>query len=927
MPQLVAGAAIAGGVSAIFTAGSFTTVFATTIAAGFLGQVLSPLPSNLHNGAPQSRQVSGRSTLASRRYVLGRAQIAPVNLCYGEITGDQGEYLHLVLPFCQGPLTSIDLILFDQEPVGERDGDGVVIEGTFERQPDGAGGWAEIARIHESLGSDSKTADADLVAESDGRWTADHRGRGIADLVMRLRRDALDRLYPSGAPTVRIVARGVAAYDPRDAATRWTVNPALLVRWLLTLPRPDGFGVDGSELDDTLVAAAANLCDERVAVDTYSSPLWTADPVTDTLTFASREVMIGLGDGVRVVGPGPLPTGLSAGVTYYAIRPDGMTCKLATTYANALAGVAIDIISAGSGDMTLSHMDQARYQCSGVYEADQSPRQLLSALLASMAGVLWYAEGKFHLRAGAWLTPRSAPITERDLAGSLQIQTSTPWRDQFNTVRGTYTDPLQDFQPTDFKAVTDAAYVTEDGAELPKDIDFQWVDNPLRAQRLAQINLRRARSGQILTLQCKFTVLDVGLWDTVKVSIAKLDLSEDTFRVIGWDMQQGQLTTLTLILQAETSAVFGWSATDGDIVEPRPELVLPDPRVVDPPASITLASGTTHLLRMLDGTILSRIYVQWAASPDANVGAYEVQWKHADETAWTNALSVPASQLSAHTGAVMDGEDYDVRVRAVRLGNAAKSDWVEDTETVIGKTATPTGPSALTTVTIAGGVQLTWPDSPDADYWRTRIYEATANDWTHGSRTLIDTITGNGYARLGLSPGDVRYYWIVHEDTSGLTSDRWPTTGSGNAGVAGTAGGASVGTAAVDTINIVGNAVTNITSAYTGSTTVISAGVWTQVQSLAVTLGAYPAVIRASCHANTNAGVGNFGSTQIRVLRNGSVIAGPVANTAYTMADGFLGFDIVDSPGAGTHTYSIELFPSHGCGVDARYLHALETKR
>ncbi len=62
MPQLIAGAAIAGGVSSIFTAGSFFSVFATTIAAGFLGQVLTPLPSNLNNGAPQNRQVGGRST-------------------------------------------------------------------------------------------------------------------------------------------------------------------------------------------------------------------------------------------------------------------------------------------------------------------------------------------------------------------------------------------------------------------------------------------------------------------------------------------------------------------------------------------------------------------------------------------------------------------------------------------------------------------------------------------------------------------------------------------------------------------------------------------------------------------------------------------------------------------------------------------------
>lgn len=927
MPQLIAGAAIAGGVSSIFTAGSFFSVFATTIAAGFLGQVLTPLPSNLNNGAPQNRQVGGRSTLASRRYVLGRVQLAAANLAYGEITGDQGEHLHLVLPFCQGPLTAIEAILFDDEIVGARDGDGVVIEGTFERQPDGTGGWAEIARIHESLGSDSKTADADLVAESDGRWTTDHRGRGIADLVIRLRRDAQDRLYPSGAPTVRIIALGQAAYDPRDGGTRFTVNPALLVFWLLTLPRPDGFGVDGAEINGSLAAAAANICDERVAVDTYSSPLFTADPTTDTLTFASREVMIGLGDGVRVVGPGPLPTGLSAGVTYYAIRPTGLTCKLATTYANAIAGVAIDIISAGSGDMTLSHIDQARYQCSGLYEADQSPRQVLSALLASMAGVLWYAEGKFHLRAGAWLTPRSTPITERDLAGSLQIQTCTPWRDLFNTVRGTFTDPNQDFQPTDFKAVTDSTYVTEDGAELPKDIDFQWVDNPLRAQRLAQINLRRARQGQILTLQCKPTVLDIGLWDTVKVSIAKLDLAEDTFRVIGWDMQQGQATTLVLILQSETSSVFWWSATDGDTVTPKPDLVLPNPRVVDPPSDLTMASGTAHLLRLTDGTILSRIAASWTASPDPNVGSYEIQWAKATETGWPNSVTIPASQLGYAISPVEDGIGYYVRVRAIRLGNSAKSDWILDGHNVIGKTATPTGPSALTVTAIAGGVRLTWPDSPDADYKRTLVFEATANDWTHGSRTLIDSISGNGYNRTGLTPGDVRYYWIVHEDTSGLTSDRWPTTGSGNAGVSGTAGSATVGVDAVDTINIVAAAVTNITSAYTGSTTVISAGTWTQVQSLVVTLGAYPAIIRASCHANTNAGVGNYGSTQIRVLRNGSVIAGPVANTAYTMADGFLGFDINDSPGAGTHTYSIELYPSHGCGVDARYLHALETKR
>jgi predicted Kef-type K+ transport protein len=49
MPQLVAAGAIAGGLSVAFAAGTvtaatFITPFVTTIAAGFLGQVLTPLP-------------------------------------------------------------------------------------------------------------------------------------------------------------------------------------------------------------------------------------------------------------------------------------------------------------------------------------------------------------------------------------------------------------------------------------------------------------------------------------------------------------------------------------------------------------------------------------------------------------------------------------------------------------------------------------------------------------------------------------------------------------------------------------------------------------------------------------------------------------------------------------------------------------------
>ena len=50
-----------------------------------------------------------------------------------------------------------------------------------------------------------------------------------------------------------------------------------------------------------------------------------------------------------------LPTGLSAGTDYYVIKLSDTTCKLASSYANAVAGTAISITSGtGSGTHTIN---------------------------------------------------------------------------------------------------------------------------------------------------------------------------------------------------------------------------------------------------------------------------------------------------------------------------------------------------------------------------------------------------------------------------------------------------------------------------------------------------------------------------------------------------------------------------------------------
>lgn len=57
---------------------------------------------------------------------------------------------------------------------------------------------------------------------------------------------------------------------------------------------------------------------------------------------------------IKFSSTGAVPTGLVAGTTYYAIRNNATSIKVATTVANAQAGTAIDLTAVGSGTHTIT---------------------------------------------------------------------------------------------------------------------------------------------------------------------------------------------------------------------------------------------------------------------------------------------------------------------------------------------------------------------------------------------------------------------------------------------------------------------------------------------------------------------------------------------------------------------------------------------
>ena len=87
------------------------------------------------------------------------------------------------------------------------------------------------------------------------------------------------------------------------------------------------------------------------------SDTFTADAGTDVCTYTSSVNVpsnILTGTRVRLTTTTTLPAGLATATDYYVIRLSDTTFSLATSYANAIAGTAINITDAGTGTHTIT---------------------------------------------------------------------------------------------------------------------------------------------------------------------------------------------------------------------------------------------------------------------------------------------------------------------------------------------------------------------------------------------------------------------------------------------------------------------------------------------------------------------------------------------------------------------------------------------
>lgn len=167
------------------------------------------------------------------------------------------------------------------------------------------------------------------------------------------------------------------------------------------------------------------------------SDTFTADAGTDICTFTSTANIpsnILVGTRVRLTTTTTLPAGLALATDYYVIKVTDSTFKLATSYANAIAGTAINITDAGTGTHTISWLLPRYTNGAGVqsifFNSNATP---LGAATPNLA--LGYTNSA---QATSRATPTVLPIGKTAAANSIVLYTGATGTGKYN-----YHMPLQ----------------------------------------------------------------------------------------------------------------------------------------------------------------------------------------------------------------------------------------------------------------------------------------------------------------------------------------------------------------------------------------------------------------------------------------------------------------------------------------------------
>ena len=549
-------------------------------------------------------------------------------------------------------------------------------------------------------------------------------------------------------------------------------------------------GVPGDTADADLIADTASLTDGKWTSDhklsgiayLYVRLTWDAEKFPSGIPNISAVIR-----GKKVLDPRTGNTAYSANAAlclrdYLTDTSLGMGMTAAEVDDTAF-GVAATICEEQVQILPVSPVvNENRYEANGVIVTSASPDENIGKLLSAMGGLIAYTGGRIVPYASAYRIP-TVTLTEKHFVGPLNVQTRTSARDRVNSVKGVYVSETNNWQVTDFPTISSATYVTADNNNVFfRDVVLPFTTSPSCAQRLAVLELRRAREEITFSARFRLEAMQVRSGDTVMITNEKLGWSSKVFEVMEWNFASDGTPPQVFVdmtLRETASSVYSWAVGDQIAVPDSPNTTLPDPFTLDAPTNLSLtADGATQLVQA-DGTILPRIRVGWTPPAEAFIqsdGVVVIEYKPAASTTYLIWNTVEGAQTEDFISSdVTIGTNYNVRLYGKSIFGITTT-YLAGSITVAKDTFAPATPTGLSAAIGTGkAVSLDWNDNTEPDFSEYGIYRNTSAVTPANANTdKIAEVRASRFVDTDVNIGTTYYYWLTAydsvENVSGFTS-------------------------------------------------------------------------------------------------------------------------------------------------------------
>ena len=339
----------------------------------------------------------------------------------------------------------------------------------------------------------------------------------------------------------------------------------------------------------------------------------------------------------------------------------------------------------------------------------------------------------------------SITLTEDNIIGGISVKSKNK-NSRYNRVIVNFTNPEKNYQsdtaqfpPVDETGLASAdqhaTMKTADGGLLLEGrFDFTMLTSPYQAQEMAEIILRRSRSSLDISLIADATALDLAIGDIVNITHATPSFSAKPFRVQGLNVNSNYTVTMQCSEHQDSFYTFGTQQEVASI----PNTTLPNPFVIQPPASVTLSD---QLIEYNDGTVIVALDVTIGASPDNFIDFYQVEYKLSTDSDFI--IYAQGSGLNHRVLNVIDQQTYDVRVKAVNSAGVS-STYVSAQRKIVGAILPPSDVTDFSCNISGQEAHLSWEAVDDLDlaFYNLRFSEETDGtaDWQN-SVALVEKVS------------------------------------------------------------------------------------------------------------------------------------------------------------------------------------------